>query len=145
MAYDRMTEAEARAFLAADPPHTGKLATVRSDGRPHVAPIWFALAQDGSIVFTTGEETQKGRSLRRDPRVSLCVDDERPPFSFVTVEGTVEIVEDLDQVRHWAGVIAGRYMGADRAEEYGARNGVPGELLCLLHPTRFAGAKDVAN
>lgn len=145
MAYDRMTEAEARAFLAADPPHTGKLATVRADGRPHVAPIWFAMTDDGAIAFNTGEETLKGKSLRRDPRVSLCVDDARPPFSFVTVEGTVEIVEDLDEVRRWAGIIAGRYMGADRAEEYGARNGVPGELLCLLRPTRFVGAKDVAS
>ena len=96
-------------------------------------------------MFNTGEETLKGRALRRDPRVSLCVDDERPPFSFVTVEGTVEIVEDLAEVRRWAGIIAGRYMGAERAEEYAARNGVPGELLCLLHPTRFVGAKDVAS
>lgn len=145
MAYDRMTEAEARAFLAADPPHTGKLATVRPDGRPHVAPIWFAPADDGSLVFNTGEETLKGRALRRDPRVSLCVDDERPPFSFVVVEGTVELSDDLDEVRRWAGIIAARYMGAERAEEYAARNGVPGELLCLLHPTRFTGAKDVAS
>lgn len=145
MAYDHMTEAEARAFLAADPPHTGKLATVRRDGRPHVAPIWFAVDDDGSLVFNTGEETLKGRSLRRDPRASLCVDDERPPFSFVVVEGTVEISDDLDEVRRWAGVIAGRYMGADRAEEYAVRNGVPGELLCRLRPIRFTGAKDVAN
>lgn len=145
MAYDRMTEAEARAFLAADPPHTGKLATVRPDGRPHVAPIWFAPDDDGSLVFTTGEETLKGRALRRDPRVSLCVDDERPPFSFVVVEGTVELSEDLDEVRRWAGIIAARYMGADRAEEYAARNGVPGELLGRLVPTRFTGAKDVAD
>jgi PPOX class probable F420-dependent enzyme len=145
MAYDHMTEAEARAFLAADPPHTGKLATVRVDGRPHVAPIWFAFDVDGSIVFTTGAETLKGRSLRRDPRASLCVDDERPPFSFVVVEGTVDLSDDLAEVRHWAGVIAGRYLGADRAEEYAARNGVPGELLCRLHPTHFVGAKDVSN
>jgi PPOX class probable F420-dependent enzyme len=145
MAYDHMSEAEARAFLASDPPHTGKLATVRADGRPHVAPIWFAFDDDGSIVFNTGEETLKGRSLRRDPRAALCVDDERPPFSFVTVEGTVEISDDLAEVRHWAGVIAGRYLGADRAEEYAARNGVPGELLCRLDPTRFVGAKDVSD
>lgn len=145
MAYNLMTDAEARAFLAADPPHTGKLATVRADGRPHVAPIWFALDGDGSIVFTTGEGTVKGRSLRREPRVSLCVDDERPPFSFVTVEGTVEISEDLAEVRHWSGVIAGRYLGADRAEEYATRNGVPGELLCRLRPVRFVGARNVSD
>ena len=139
-----MTSAEVAAFLGSDPPHTGKLATTRLDGRPHVAPIWFAVDVDGSIVFTTGAETLKGRTLRRDPRASLCVDDERPPFSFVTVDGVVEISEDLDDVRRWAAVIGGRYMGADRAEEYGARNGVPGELLCRLRPERVVAVRDVA-
>ena len=140
-----MSEAEALAFLAADPPHTGKLATTRLDGRPHVAPIWFALDTDGSIVFTTHEESLKGRTLRRDPRVALCVDDEIPPFSFVTVEGVVEISQDLDELRRWATVIGGRYMGADRAEAYGARNGVPGELLCRIRPTKVVSAADVAD
>jgi len=140
-----MTEAAALAFLAADPPHTGKLATTRRDGRPHVAPIWFALDDDGSIVFTTFEESLKGRTLRRDPRAALCVDDEAPPFSFVTVEGTVEIGGDLDGLRHWATVIGGRYMGAERAESYGARNGVAGELLCRLRPDRIVSARNVAD
>ena len=144
MPYHPMTEAEALAFLAADPPHTGKLATTRLDGRPHVAPIWFAV-DDGTLVFTTFEESLKGRTLRRDPRAALCVDDEAPPFSFVTVEGDVEISEDLEPLRHWATIIGGRYMGADRAEAYGARNGVPGELLCRLRPTRIASAKNVAD
>jgi PPOX class probable F420-dependent enzyme len=140
-----MADAEALEFLAADPPHTGKLATTRRDGRPHVAPIWFALDDDGSILFNTAADSLKGRTLRRDPRVALCVDDERPPFSFVTVEGIVEITEDLDEVRHWAAVIGGRYMGADRAEEFGARNGVAGELLCRIRPTRFVGMVDVSD
>jgi PPOX class probable F420-dependent enzyme len=139
-----MPEAEAWAFLAADPPHTGKLATTRLDGRPHVAPIWFAV-DEGTLVFTTFEGSLKGRTLRRDPRAALCVDDEAPPFSFVTVEGVVEISEDLEALRHWATIIGGRYMGADRAEAYGVRNGVPGELLCRLRPTRIASAKDVAD
>ena len=112
-----MTDAEVRAFLMGEPPHTGKLATVRKDGSPHVAPIWYVVDDStASILFTTGAETLKGRTLRRDPRVALCVDDERPPFSFVIVRGTVELIEDLDQVRHWAGVIGGRYMGADQAD-----------------------------
>ena len=144
MPYHPMTPAEITAFLASDPPHTGKLATTRLDGRPHVAPIWFAVDADGSIVFTTGAETLKGRTLRRDRRAALCVDDERPPFSFVTVDGVVEISEDLDEVWRWAAIIGGRYMGAARAEEYGTRNGVPGELLCRLRPERVVAVRDVA-
>jgi len=140
-----IAEAEALSFLAAVQPHTRKLATTRRDGRPHVAPIWFALDDDGSILFTTFEESLKGRTLRRDPRAALCVDDEAPPFSFVTVEGTVEIGGDLDELRHWATVIGGRYMGAERAESYGARNGVAGELLCRLRPDRIVSARNVAD
>jgi PPOX class probable F420-dependent enzyme len=139
-----MTEDETWAFLDSVPPHTGKLATTRADGSPHVAPVWFAV--DGRvIVFNTGAETVKGRALARDPRVALCVDDERPPFSFVIVEGTVELVEGADELRRWAAIIGGRYMGADRADEYGRRNGVAGELLVRLHPTRIRAEADLAD
>jgi hypothetical protein len=139
-----MAATQVTAFLAAEPPHTGKLATVRSDGSPHVAPVWYVLDDDGSILFNTGEATVKGRNLRRDPRASLCVDDERPPFSYVVVEGTVEITDDLGEVRRWATEIGGRYMGEERAEEYGARNGVEGELLVRLRPHRIVSAFELA-
>src|SRR3954468_975838 len=140
-----MNEDEGRAFLMSMPPHTGEVATGRADGRPHVAPVWFAVDDDGTIVFTTGADTVKGRTIRRDPRGSFCVDDERPPFSFVTVDGTVEISEDMAELRHWATVIGGRYMGADAAESFGARNAVPGELLVRLRPERVTSARDLAD
>jgi PPOX class probable F420-dependent enzyme len=140
----KMSEAERRAFLLATPARTAKVATVRADGRPHVAPIWFDLDGD-DLLFTTGANTVKGKSLRSDGRVALTVDDERPPFSFVTVEGTAEISEDPAELLKWATRIGGRYMGADRAEAYGKRNGVPGELLVRIKPTRFVAEADVAD
>jgi hypothetical protein len=76
---------------------------------------------------------------------AMTVGDDRPPFSFVTVEGPVTISDDLDEVRAWAARIGGRYMGADAAERYGQRNGVPGELLIRLTPTRYASAANVAD
>lgn len=133
-----------RAFLNSTPPHTGKLATVRSDGRPHVAPVWYVM-EGNTIVFNTGASTVKGRNLSRDPRASICVDDERPPFSFVVVEGAVELSDDLDDLRTTATAIGARYMGADRAEEFGARNGVPGELVVRLRPERVVSAFDLAD
>lgn len=145
MTYPQINDADVRALLTSTPPHTGKLATVRADGRPHVAPVWYVVDDDGTVVFNTGESTVKGRNLRRDPRASLCVDDERPPFSFVVVEGVVKLSDDLDDVRTWATRIGGRYMGADRAEEYGARNAVAGELVARLHPGRIVSAKDLAD
>ncbi len=140
-----MTDQEVRAFLTAAPARTGKLATVRADGRPHIAPVWYDVDDDGSLAFNTGAATVKGRNLSRDPRASLCVDDERPPFSFVIVEGVVEISDDLDEVRRWAARIGGRYMGAERAEEYGSRNGAPGELLVRLRPGHTTSAFDLTD
>ena len=136
---------DVRAFLTALPARTGKVATVGADGRPHVAPVWYDLDDDGTLVFNTGASTLKGRNMRRDPRVSVCVDDERPPFGFVTVEGLADISDDLAEVRRWASRIGGRYMGPDRSEEFGARNGVPGELLVRLRPERVVAAFDLAD
>jgi PPOX class probable F420-dependent enzyme len=143
--YHAMTAAEIERFIRSTPARPGMLATVRADGRPHVAPVWFDLDDDGSIVFETGAETIKGRNLRRTGRAALCVDDDQPPFSFVTFEGPVTIEEDLDQIRAWAGRLGGRYMGAGRAAEYGARNGVPGELLIRIRPEKVTSAADLAE
>ena len=139
-----MTDEEWRAFVT-EGTRTGKLATTRADGRPHVAPIWFDLDDDGAVVFTTGAETVKGRSLRRDPQVCLCVDDETPPFAFVVIEGTAEVSRDADELLEWATRIGGRYMGADRADEYGRRNAVPGEMLVRLTPARVVAKAGVAD
>ena len=153
MPYHSMDTDEVLAMLLSKPPHTGKLSTVRPDGRPHVAPIWFTVdtatagpdSPIGDIVFNTGTDSVKGKDVLRDPRVALCVDDERPPFSFVIIEGTATISDDLEEVAHWAAVIGGRYMGEDRAEEYGRRNGVPGELLVRVRPDRVLSAADLAE
>lgn len=123
---------------------TAKVAIVTAAGAPLVAPIW--VARDGDeLVFNTGVDTAKGRALARDPRVSLCFDDEAPPFSFVLIQGTATISEDLPEVRRWAAIIGGRYMGDDQAEAYGERNGVPGELLVRVTPTKITGALDIAD
>lgn len=138
-----MSDDEWRAFIVAAP-RPAVLSTVRRDGRPHAAPIWIDL-EDGAIWFNTGADTVKGKNLARTGRAAICVQDDRPPFSFVVVEGTVELIDDLDLVRHWAARLGGRYMGAHRAEEYGARNGVPGELLVKFTPTKVVSAADVAD
>lgn len=123
---------------------TAKLGYVAKDGRPLVAPVWFVV--DGQqLVFNTGKNTAKGHALARDPRVAVCVDDETPPFSFVQIQGTVTLGEDPDEVLATATRIGGRYMGADRAEEFGRRNGVPGELVVRLTPTKVIMAFDLAD
>jgi PPOX class probable F420-dependent enzyme len=133
-----------RDFVSALPARTAKLAVVRADGSPHVAPVWTDLDRD-TVVFMTSAETIKGKAVLRDPRVSLCWDDETPPFNFVTVAGTASVSDDAEALRHWAARIAGRYMGADRAEEYGRRNGVPPEMVVRVTPTKVVAKVEVAN
>jgi len=138
-----MSDQEALEFLAHGT-RTGKLATVRADGRPHVASIWFAV-EDRDLVFNTWHTSVKARNLRRDPRVALIVDYDVPPFGYVIVEGTASISEDLAEVRRIATVVGGRYMGADRAEEFGARNGVEGELAVRLAIEKIIGRDNVSD
>ena len=123
---------------------TGKLGYTASDGRPLVAPVWFVV-DDGTLAFNTGKDTAKGRALVRDSRAVICVDDERPPYSFVQVQGTVTISEDPADLVDIATRTGARYMGADRADEYGRRNGVPGELVVRLRPTKVLKAFDLAE
>ncbi|MEU4403077.1 PPOX class F420-dependent oxidoreductase [Streptosporangium sp. NPDC023963] len=140
---EKMTDAEWREFVMTGT-RTGKLGVVRADGRPHVTPVWFVLDGD-DVVFTTHESSVKGRSLRRDPRVVLCVDDETPPFSYVMLEGLVTLSADTDELVRWATEIGGRYMGRERAHEFGRRNGVPGEWLVRLRVGRVVAGRDVAD
>ena len=142
-----MTDDEIRVFLSQGT-RTGKIAWTAPSGQAHLAPIWFVVDDDAAtleVVFNTGADTAKGRALRRDPRLSLLVDDERPPFAYVKLTGSVEISEDLDEVRRWATTIGGRYMGPERAAELGARNGVPGELLVRLRPTSVQALTGIAD
>jgi PPOX class probable F420-dependent enzyme len=123
---------------------TGLLGYLASDGRPLVAPVWFVV-DNGELAFNTGKDTAKGRALTRDPRVVMCVDDSRPPYSFVQVQGIATISEDPQDVFDIATRTGGRYMGAERAQEYGRRNGVPGELVVRIKPTKVIKAFNVAE
>jgi PPOX class probable F420-dependent enzyme len=142
MAYP-MTDAEIRDFLTRGQ-RTGKVATVRADGRPHVAPVWFILDGD-DVVFTTGKNTVKGKALARDPRVAIAVDLEEPPYGYVLFEGTAKLSTDLDLLLVAATAIARRYTSADEAEAFGRRNAVEGELLVRVHPTKIVSEYDLTG
>ncbi|AVV42759.1 PPOX class F420-dependent oxidoreductase [Streptomyces sp. ID05-04B] len=139
----KMTEQQWRAFVTYGT-RTGKLSTVRADGSPHVTPVWFLLDGD-DIVLTTEKNGVKGGNLARDGRFALCVDEDRPPYAFVLLQGRATISEDPDGMLRWGGLLGARYMGDDRAEEYAARNGGPGSLLVrgrIDKVIAFAGIAD---
>jgi PPOX class probable F420-dependent enzyme len=111
-----MTLDARRAFLL-EGTRTAVLATTREDGRPHAAPIAFVL-DDDDILFLTNAETVKGRDLLRDPRVSLVVDDETPPFAFVMIEGTAVASRDVANLEQLARRISQRYDAGEGTEDF---------------------------
>lgn len=137
---------------------TGKLATVKKDGSSHIVPIWFVLdggdnksrsgrkGKDDDIIFTTDGTSVKAKNIQHDNRVSICVDDQTPPFSFVVVYGTAKIHRyNQRELFRFATKIARRYMGKENAELYGKRNSTEGEVLVRIKPTRIIAEKEIAR
>jgi PPOX class probable F420-dependent enzyme len=134
---------EHRDFLLAGT-RTAKLGYTASDGRPLIAPVWFTVDGD-DITFCTGAGTAKGRALQRDPRVVVCVDLEAPPYAFVQVQGIAELSGDVAESRRISTIVGARYMGEGRAEEFGARNGVPGEYTVRVKATKVISVSDATT
>lgn len=137
--------------MSGTPARTAKLALVRKDGGPHVAPVWTDLdlgaGPDGEdvVVFMTSADTIKGKSILRDGRVALCWDDERPPFAFVAITGRATTSTDPDELLAVGTRIAGRYMGFDEAEAFGRRNAAPPEMVVRVLPDHVVAKVDVAG
>ena len=123
---------------------TAKVATVRPDGRPHVAPVWFVV-RDDHVVFTTWHQTVKAENLSTAPAVALTVDLEEPPYAFVLVEGTAQVQASDDELVAVATAIGARYMGVGQAEAFGQRNGVPGEWVVRVPLTRVMGRHEMTG
>jgi PPOX class probable F420-dependent enzyme len=152
-----MSRKEIRKFLTQGT-FTGKLATVKKDGSSHIVPIWFVLdgsgkksrsgrkGKDDDIIFTTDGTSVKAKNIQHDNRVSICVDDQTPPFSFVVVYGTAKIHRyNQRELFRFATKIARRYMGKENAELYGKRNSTEGEVLVRIKPTRIIAEKEIAG
>jgi PPOX class probable F420-dependent enzyme len=133
-----------RELVLGEPARTAKLAVVRADGSPHVAPVWVDLDGD-DVMLMTSAETVKGKAILRDPRVSLCWDDERPPFHFVTIAGTAATTTDPEELLRWSMRIARRYMGSGLAEQYGRRNAVPPEMLVRVTPSKIVARVNISD
>ena len=145
-----MSKAEVARFLKQGT-YTGKLATVKKDGSPHVVPIWFVVengkgrGKAGNIILTTSDTSVKANNIQHDGRVSICIDDQKPPFSFVTIHGTAKIYPyKQKEVLEWATKIAERYVGKKNAKTYGEVNSGEGAVLVRIKPTKVIAEKDIS-
>jgi PPOX class probable F420-dependent enzyme len=129
-----------QAFLAGV--HVGVLSVARDDGRgPWTVPIWYSYEPGGDVGIITGRDSPKTRLLRAAGRFSLCVQNEAPPYQYVTVEGPVVAIEGPvgDDVRR---ALARRYLGPERGDAFVASTPGVGEseVLVTLRPERWLSA-----
>lgn len=117
---------DVRAFL--DEPRFGVLGTVNANGSPQQTVMWYELRGD-TVMMNTLRGRKKDRNLLRDPRASLCVED---GFRYVTVEGSIEMVEDRDTAQADIAALARRYDGSEEGERMARDVFGPQERISLV-------------
>ncbi len=122
-----MSVAEREQFLAGL--HVGVLSVAAAgDGEtggsraPLAVPVWYDYRPGGRVSVITGRNSRKGLAIVAAGRMSLCVQDEKPPYRYVSVEGPVEM-EELDPAERLA--MARRYLGTAGGDRYVAGNPDP--------------------
>src|SRR6478609_2843996 len=121
---------------------TAKIATVGPSGKPHVVPVWFTI-DDRDLFFSTSSRSVKARNIARDPRVAIAVDDEAPPFAFVSITGRAHIIERPTDFLQWTTRIATRYVGAEKGPEKGQLFVEIDDLLVRVRIDSFIGRAEM--
>ena len=139
-----MTKDEVDAYLQSK--LTVVINSIGRDGVPHPAPMWFAVEDDGAIVMTTFTKSQKIQNLKRDPRVTLLLEDGTvyAELRGVIMYGTAELEEDIDAVvailaaigRRDSGDAAGAANALSEAEQAGVRAQAKKRTAIRIRPTK---------
>ena len=140
----RLGDEEIRAFLTAGT-RTGKLAVTRLDGSPMVVPIWFAVDDDGTLLFTTWARASRASRCAATGACRCAWTRSSRPTPTCASTASRRSRTTRSSCAPGRRASAARYMGAERAEQYGERNGVPGELLVRITPTRIVAQADIAD
>ena len=102
----RLTDGELRDYLAGA--RVIILNSIGRNGVPHPMPMFYAVEDDGAIIMTTYRKSQKSQNLRRDPRVSLLVEDGAKYFELrgVVLYGRAELIDDTNEVKRILAAVA---------------------------------------
>jgi len=118
-------------------PYIATLATLRKDGSPHTAPVWYRY-QDGAFFVLTDAGSQKHKNIMRDPRAELCIDDrERAPFHTVIVRGRATVLPHPGA--EWRLALAVHYLGEERGRRYVGSEGDGGGVMIRINPEKIVG------
>ena len=112
-------------------------AAIGTVGQTLAVPVWFSYQPGGLLTMLTGRRSRKAAAIRGAGRFGLCVQDARPPYRYVNVEGPVVSEEELDPSERLA--MARRYLGAAGGNRYVADNPDPGRenVALRMHPQHW--------
>ena len=128
-----MSRAEREEFLAGL--HVAVLGVASADGRgPLTVPVWYTYQPGGTVNLSTGRNTRKARAIAAAGRFSLCAQDERPPYKYVTVEGPAVLEEASDAERL---ELARRYLGVEGGDAYIAANPGGAQVMIRMTPEHW--------
>ena len=128
-----MTRAEREQFLAGV--HVGVLSVAaEGGGGPLTVPVWYSYQPGGAVNVITGAGTRKAAAIRAAGRFSLCAQDERPPYKYVTVEGPVTIEEAGHDERL---ALARRYLGPEGGDAYVSEVPTAGQIVFRMTPEHW--------
>jgi len=128
-----MSRAEREEFLAGL--HVGVLAVASADGGgPLAVPVWYSYQPGGTVNLSTGRDTPKALAVAAAGRFSLCVQDERPPYKYVSVEGPAVMAEATDAERL---ELARRYLGIEGGDAYIAANPGGSQVMIRMTPEHW--------
>jgi hypothetical protein len=133
----KMTRQEREAFLA--DLHVGVIGIAAPGRGPVLVPVWYWYEPGQEIRLVTGKGSRKIELLKNAGRFSLCVQNEAPPYQYVSVEGPVLSIEDADHYRDMK-PIAVRYLGEEEGEQYVQDTIDDQELLVRMMPERWSTA-----
>lgn len=115
----RMSDEEVDAFLHLR--QTMNIATFGPDGNIHLVAMWYGFIDD-KPAFETFTKSQKVLNLKRDPRITVLVEDgdEYDKLRGVEIVGTAEVTEDPDVVMPVARSVVDRYFGVENPDDLDA-------------------------
>lgn len=130
----KMSRQECEDFLAGV--HVGVMAIERPDGPPLAVPVWYDYEPGGEVSILIGPESVKAKLLAKCDRFSLCAQDEKAPYKYVSVDGPVSGSTAAD-VEADGRPMAHRYLGQEMGDMYVAGGGGTDSLKITMRPERF--------
>lgn len=129
----KMSRPEREQYLA--DVHVGVVAVERADRAPLAVPIWYDYRPGAEVLLWTESESVKHKLIRAAGRFSITVQDENPPYKYVTAEGNVTGIGPAgdNDVR----AIAVRYLGAEAGGLFADQNLTPTSIIIRMRPERW--------